>query len=151
MRSLLLVPALLLAAACGEKDAPEEMPPEVTAPAALSAANISGSWSGMTMASGTDSVVSSWTSTATTDSTGVLVFEGATDSIPYSTMFDADSAVFTSNPYIDPAREDGMMVMWRSVGRLQADGQLRGTVQTMVVGTTDVVDTGDWHATRAPM
>ncbi len=152
MRSLLLVPALLLAAACGEKAAPEEMTPEAPpAPAMLTAAQVSGSWTGMTMAAGTDSVVSNWTSTSTSDTSGTLVLEGIADPIGYTTMMDADSMVVTSNPYVDPAREDGMMVMFRSVGRLADDGRLVGTVQTMVVGTNDVVATGDWHATKAPM
>lgn len=151
MRSLLLVPALLLATACGEKAAPEETVPEVTAPAALTAAALSGSWTGMTMATGTDSVVSNWTSTATSDTSGTITIEGIADPINYMTMMAADSAIFTSNPYLDPSRPDGMMVMFRSVGRLDADGRLVGTVQTMVVGTTDVVATGNWHATKAQM
>ena len=150
MRSLLLVPALLLAAACGGEAAPEETV-EVTAPAALTAADLSGTWTGMTMASGTDSVVSNWTSTATSDTSGTITIEGMADPIAYMTMMDADSAVFTSNPYVDPAREDGMMVMFRSVGRIAADGRLMGTTQTMVVGTNEVVATGDWHGTKAPM
>ncbi len=66
-------------------------------------------------------------------------------------MFDADSVVFTSFPFVDPAREDGMMVKWRSVGHLQADGQLTGTVETMLVGSDSVVARGTWHGSRAPM
>jgi hypothetical protein len=152
MRSLLLVPALLLAAACGEKAAPEEMTPEAPpAPAALTAADVAGSWNGMTMAAGTDSVTNRWTSTSTSDTTGTLTMEGMADPVGFTTMFDADSMVATSFPYVDPAREDGMMVMWRSVGRRQADGQIGGTVETMVVGTNEVVARGEWHMTKAPM
>lgn len=151
MRALLLLPVLMFATACGEKAETEETMPEVTAPAALTAADLSGTWNGMTMAAGTDSVVSNWTSVATSDTTGSITVEGIPDTINYTTMMDADSAVFTSNPYVDPAREDGMMLMWRSVGRIDAEGRLVGTVQTMVVGTNEVVATGDWHATKAPM
>jgi len=149
MRSLLLVPALLLAAACGEKAAPEETAPP--APAALTAADVAGTWTGMTMAEGSDSVVARWTTTSTSDTTGSLTYEGSTESIGYTTMYDADSMVVTSFPYIDPAREDGMMVMFRSVGRLDATGQLVGTAEMMVVGSTDVISRSTWHATKAPM
>ena len=151
MRSLLLVPALLLAAACGEKAAPEEMPPEVIAPAALTAMDVAGTWNGMTMAAGTDSVTATWTSMSTSDTTGTLTQEGMAEPVNYAVMFDADSMVATSFPFVDPTRSDDMMVMWRSVGRMADDGRLVGTVQTMVVGTNDVVATGDWHATKAPM
>jgi hypothetical protein len=151
MRSLLLLPALLLAAACGEKAAPEETVPEVIAPAALTAADLSGTWAGTTMAPGTDSVTSRWTVTLTSDTTGTLVDEAVPDPVGFAIMFDADSSVATSLPYVDPTREDGMMVMWRSVGRRQADGSMGGTVENMVVGTNEVVARGDWQMTKAPM
>jgi hypothetical protein len=152
MRSLLLVPALLLAAACGEKAAPEEMTPEAPpAPAALTAADLSGTWSGMTMASGTDSVTSRWTVTLTSDTTGTLTQEGMPEPVGFAIMFDADSSVATSFPFVDPSRGDDMMVMWRSVGRRQADGQIGGTVENMVVGSNEVFARGEWHMTKAPM
>lgn len=152
MRSLLLLPALLLATvACGEKADTEEAMPEAAAPAMLTAADVAGTWNGMTMAAGTDSVTNTWAATSTSDTTGTLTMEGMADPIGYAVMLDADSMVATSFPYVDPTREDGMMVMFRSVGRLDATGQLVGTSQTMVVGSNEVVATGSWHATKAPM
>ncbi len=151
MRALLLLPALMFATACGEKDAPEETMPEVIAPAALTAADVAGGWTGMTMAPGSDSVVSNWTVSSTSDSTGTMTIVGMAEPIMYTWMVNADSLVATSMPYVDPAREDGMMVKWRSVGRMDADGGMTGTSQTMVVGSDSVVATGRWHMNRTPM
>lgn len=148
--TLLLVPALLIACSGGDAaPADEAMPEEATAPAALTAADVAGSWSGMTMAEGSDSVAARWTVTSTSDTTGTLTYEGSTEAIGYTARFDGDSMMVESFPYVDPAREDGMMVKFRSVGRLQADGQLAGTAQTMIVGSDSVVSRSTWHASRA--
>lgn len=151
MRALLLLPVLMFATACGEKAETEETMPEVTAPAALTAADLSGTWTGMTMASGTDSVTARWTVTLTSDTTGLLTQEGMPEPVAFTIMFDADSSIATSLPFVDPTREDGMMVMWRSVGRRQADGQIGGTAENMVVGSNEAYARGDWHMTKAPM
>lgn len=150
MRALYLLPALLLVAACGEKEATEEVVPETTAPAALTAAAVSGTWTGMTMTEGVaDSTT--WTATSTSDSTGTLTLPGIPDPVGYTVMFDADSAIFTTFPFVDPSRDDGMMVKERSVGRLQADGQMVGSYELMLVGSDSVIARGTWHGSRAPM
>ena len=60
MRKLLLLPLVLWACA-GEK-APPADDAAMAAPAALTAADVVGSYVGTTMANGTDSVLSNWTS-----------------------------------------------------------------------------------------
>ena len=60
MRKILLLP-LVLWACGGAKEAPPAEAPAAM-PAALTAADVVGSYTGTTMANGTDSVLSTWTS-----------------------------------------------------------------------------------------
>jgi hypothetical protein len=144
MRLPLLCTMLLAACASGEK-APEAP----TAPAALTPADVAGSWSGSSMAAGTDSVVGTWTITMTSDSTGTFAMEGAPD-LSYTVAFSGDSAIATSASYVDPnIRTD--MIMWQSIGRLDSAGTFGGTFTTMLAEKHDsIVARGTWRATRKP-
>ena len=70
MRKILLLP-LVLWACGGAKEAPPAEAPAAT-PAALTAADVVGSYTGTTMANGTDSVLSTWTSVGMTNAAGGL-------------------------------------------------------------------------------
>jgi hypothetical protein len=118
--------------------------------ATLTASDISGSWSGTTMAEGSDSVVGRWTTTQIDDSTAVLVFEGAPDSVRSRVTFDADSMVAESDPYTAATIPGSPQVRFRSVGRM-SDGRLAGTSTLMLAANPDsVIRRSRWEATRAP-
>src|SRR5687768_234628 len=120
MRKVLLLAAAL--AACSTNDAKVDSAAATTdAPARLTAADVAGSWSGTTMAAGTDSVVNRWTTIRDSDSTGKLVSDNAADTIAYTVVYDADSMIATSKPFKTTA-SPSTEVVFVSVGRLK-DGK----------------------------
>ncbi len=141
-----LLCTLLLAACAGGEKTPET---SETAPAALTAANLSGTWTGSSMAPGSDSVLSTWTITMTSDSTGTFAMAGAPD-LAYAVVFDGDSAIATSGSYVDPNIGTDL-IMWQSIGRLDATATFGGTFTTMLAAQHDsVVARGTWRATKNP-
>jgi hypothetical protein len=147
MRFPLLCTLLLAACAGGDKAA--ETTEEATGPAALTAAAVAGTWNGTSTAAGSDSVLSTWTITMTSDSTGTFAMAGAPD-LPYTVVFGGDSAIATSASYVDPNLGTDM-VMWQSIGRLDSTGTFGGTFTTMLAANHDsVVARGNWKATKAP-
>jgi hypothetical protein len=123
----------------------------VAEPAGISAADIAGTWTGISMPEVGDSILNRWTLMASPDGAGRLVVDGSTDTVSYTTEFSGDSAIATSAPYTDPAAPAGSpQVMWRSVGRL-TDGKFVGTISFMSVAAPDsVAGRGRWEASRAP-
>ncbi|HJU75843.1 MAG TPA: hypothetical protein VJ717_19030 [Gemmatimonadaceae bacterium] len=120
-----------------------------TAPAALTPADIAGTWNGVTMMETGDSVLARWTVINPTGTEGKGVFEGSTDTLTLSHTFDADSFVATTTPYRDPNLPGRPQVTTRAVGRLVA-GKLLGTSTTMLVSKPDsVVMRNRWEATKA--
>ena len=148
MRKFLLLVAL---AACATDDTPDADPATTTdTPAALTSADIMGEWTGTTMAEGSDSVANRWTTVGLTDSTGVWIPAGTTDSIPFTIVLAADSMIATSAPYPDPQSRVSGPVRFRSIGRL-TDGRLAGTVLIVLASNPDsVIQRSRWEATRAP-
>ncbi|MDF2774321.1 MAG: hypothetical protein K0S86_3821 [Geminicoccaceae bacterium] len=149
-KSLLLAAFVVAACSKGETPAVDSVatatPP---APVALTAADVAGSWTGTIREQGTDSVTS-FTTTRTSDSTGMFIPAGSPDSIPYTVRYDADSMIVTSAAYPDPSLKGSPEVMFRSVGRLK-DGKLVGTGTTMLASKPDsVVSRSTWEATKAP-
>lgn len=154
MRKIALLAAAFVVVGCAQEEAPATdsvaTAAAPAAPAALTPADLAGTWAGETKAAGTDSVVNRWTAIRTDDASGKIVMQGATDSIPYTVTYDADSMVATSAPFTDPANPNGPKVTFRSVGRL-VDGKLVGTSATMLADRPDsVVSRGNWTATRQP-
>jgi hypothetical protein len=146
---------LVAAVACAKTETPATdtaataMAP--AAPAALTAADLTGTWTGMSMAEGSDSVTNRWTVVRTTDSTSKIIMEGSADSIAMTIRYDADSMVATSAPFTDPNLPKGApQVTFRSVGRMK-DGKLVGTSMAMLASKPDsVVTRSRWEATRTP-
>lgn len=147
--------ALLVVVACAKEEAPAvdsaataAMQP---APAALTPADLAGTWNGTTKAEGTDSVVNRFTAMRTTDSTGAIILEGSKDTVAYTMRYDADSMIATSVAYTDPSMPKGSPpVTFRSVGRLK-DGKLVGTSTLMLASKPDsVLARSTWEATKAP-
>ncbi|MBX6330508.1 MAG: hypothetical protein IRY91_01540 [Gemmatimonadaceae bacterium] len=152
--SLLLAAAVLAACTKGDPAKSGSMTTDSTAapmaPAALTSAQVAGTWHGTSRQEGSDTLTDQWTMVSTSDSTGMLVFDDAkNDSIPYSMRLDGDSVVMTSSrPY---AGRDGKgRFMYRQVGRLQGD-RLVGQVTAMLADRPDsVVGRFTWEATSTP-
>ncbi len=153
MRKLLVLAFAL--AACSKAETPAvdstAMAPAMAAPAALTAADVNGSWNFAGMGETSDSITGRWTTVNVDDTSGVLTPEGSTEQIPFKRVFDADSMIVTSTAaYTNPADANGPKLMFRSVGRLK-DGKLMGTSATMLADKPDsVVQRGRWEATRVP-
>jgi hypothetical protein len=152
MRKSILLAALVVAA-CAKEEAPvvdsaaTAAPP---APAALTPADLAGTWTGTVKREGTDSVTQ-FTTTRTSDSTGVFIPAGSPDSIAYTVRYDADSMIVTSVAYTDPSLPKGTPeVMFRSIGRLK-DGKLAGTSALVLASKPDsVLSRSTWEATKVP-
>ncbi|HUF27734.1 MAG TPA: hypothetical protein VMM18_12230 [Gemmatimonadaceae bacterium] len=143
---------LLALAACTRADQQASDMPDTGAPgaAALMASDVSGSWTGTTMAEGSDSVVGRWTTTQVTDSTSIVVFEGSPDTVRSRVTFEADSMIVASDPYTARALPGSPQVRFRSIGRLSA-GRLVGTSTLMLAANQDsVIRRSRWEASRAP-
>ena len=121
-------------------------PPAV--PAAITAADLRGTWNGTSKREGSDSIVN-FTVISTTDSTGKIVFGG--DSVNTVSKFDADSVIVTSDAYNDPsAPKNAPKVVFRSVGRLR-DGKLGGIAYISPAAKPDtVIARVNWEAPKAP-
>ena len=151
--------ALLLAAtlvACSTNDASKTDSAAGTvaantpaAPAPLTAADVAGTWTGTSKAAGTDSIVNRWTSIRDSDTAGKLVSDNTKDTISYTVVYDADSMIATSKPFVTTAAPK-TQVVFVSVGRLK-DGKLVGTSTTTLAAKPDsVISRVNWEATRKP-
>lgn len=150
MRIAILLSLVLVA--CAANDEPQEdTAAAITDDSArLTAADVSGTWSGTSTALDSDSVTSRWTIHTANDSMAHLVIEGTTDTIPYRTTYDADSVIAVSEAYTAPDMP-GTPVTFRSVGRMQPDGKFAGTVTIRLASNPDsVVARERWVSTRTP-
>ena len=153
MRKVLLVPLLLWA--CGGDKAPKMDESAMAAPAALTAADVVGNYAGTTMAAGTDSVISTWTSTTMTNAEGELVGQlvqaAAPDApIAMAATISGDSVIWMGSSYTPVgAAADAPPMTWTAVGR-PTGNTWNGTVAFMMVGSDSVVQRGTWTATRTP-
>ena len=154
MRKVFLLAALVVA--CAKKEAPPAdtatpaPPPPPPPPAALTPADVKGTWKATSKLEG-DTTTTAFTFTSVTDSTGRLTFTKTKETVAFSVKYDADSTIATSKPYNDPAMPKGApKVTFRSVGRLR-DGKLVGTAALMLASKPDsVVGRSTWEATKAP-
>ena len=149
---LLIVPALLACAKSDDSAAARDTstPTAATAPAALRASDVSGTWNGTTMAQGSDSVISRWTLMNDTDTTGKLIRATTGDTVPFRVTFSGDSMVAVSQPYASTRAANAPRVIFNSTGRLQ-DGKLVGTVfYTSATKADSVLSRARFEATRAP-
>ena len=155
MRKIMLLAAPLLLVACKKEEpaktetaaAAAVTPP---APANLTAADISGTWKGMTKPETGDSVLNRWTVVSVNDSTSKFVMEGSKDSVVTKVALSADSMIATSAPHMDPAVSKKSKVVFVAVGHLK-DGKLSGTSAVHLADKPDsVLMRSRWEATRAP-
>lgn len=121
-RYLLVVPFLI---ACGGS----EMPPAdsvAAAPAALTDADIAGTWTGTLMPEGSDSVLAHWTQTCGAGTCRLTIQEQPNDTITSTYMIEADSIRGTTTAYADTNVVKGAMVMDTWVARVSS-GQVTGS------------------------
>lgn len=148
---LLLLPAVF---ACSTNDdaatVDTSSPASAVTPASLTPGDVAGNWTGMTMAENGDSVLSRWTLSNESDSTGVLVLAATNDTVPFRVSFMGDSMVAVSEPYKASAASTAPMVVFNSTGRLR-DGKLVGTVLHKAAANPDsTVGRARWEASRTP-
>ncbi|HEX9563650.1 MAG TPA: hypothetical protein VF981_06755 [Gemmatimonadaceae bacterium] len=136
MRSLLLaVPFAILACSPAEEAPPADAPATAMA-AALTEADVAGTWTGTAMIEGTDSVFSHWTQVCG-GGTCRGTSQESPDTVVASYMFDADSSIGMSNPMPDPTM-GGTMVVDRWVVRI-TNGQATGTGMVTLAERPDSV------------
>jgi hypothetical protein len=142
---------LLVAAGCA-KEPKVEAP---AAPAALMVTDVTGSYTGSTMANGTDSVLSTWTSVAMTNAAGglegkLMDAKAPTDSVAFTGVLSADSVIWSSAPFIPAGAPAGTPQMkWIATGHVSGN-TWTGTAVTMIAATDSVTQNSHWTATRTP-
>lgn len=153
MRKLFILAVVV--AACSKQEAPPAdttpaAPPPPPTPAALTPADLAGTWNGTGKREGSDST-DAFTFMSTSDSTGKITFAGNKESTSFTTKFDADSAISTSAAYKDPTMpKNAPQVMFRSVARLK-EGKLVGVATIVLASKPDsVLGKSNWEATKAP-
>ena len=153
MRKTILLAAVLMACAKAETPPADTAAPAMApaAPAPLTAADMAGTWNGVTRNAGSDSVISKWTVKSTSDSTGTLTYDGTKVTVPFKTVFSGDSSVSTSEPFVSPnAKKGSPKVRFVSTGRIK-DGQFGGTANIVLATNPDsVVARHTFSATKAP-
>ena len=150
MRKVLLIAVAVVACSKAETPAADTAAPAPPpAPAALSAADVSGTWKGTSKREGTDSTLTF--TLLNSDSTGKLVFPNMKDTVTTLMRFDGDSVIVTSSAYREPGSpKNAPQVTFRSVGRIK-DGKLVGSAAISPAAKPDtVVARVTWEATKAP-
>ncbi len=141
MRTLALVSVLCLVAACAKPDTPAA---DTAVVAVFGEADVAGTWTGVSMLEGSDSVVARWTQVCGGGSCRGVV-EGSPDTVASTYTIDGDSTVGTSMAYIDPASKVSVVDVW--VARPKAD-RVTGTQVTKLAGTDSVVARTLFEGTR---
>lgn len=106
MRRYLLVVPVLFACAKGEEttaDSAATAAATPVAPAAITDADISGTWTGLAKLEGTDSTIAHFSITCGSGTCRITSTESPKDTVPSTYVLAADSATGTSSPYTDPA------------------------------------------------
>ena len=148
MKKAMLLAAFLVACAPKEEPAPDTA--ATAAPAGLTTADLTGTFSGTSWMEGTDSVAGRWTAISSDGMTGKFIQEGQKDTVSFTTVIEGDSSVSTSEPYTDATLPNKPRVTFRSVGRKQ-DGKFAGTAALMLASKPDsVVGRVRWEATKTP-
>ena len=137
MKKLMLLAAFVVA--CGPKaDTATDTAAMAAGPPALTATELAGTWSGVIMPEGSDSVLQRFTVISPTGMDSKTVTEGSTDTVQVTHMIDGDCIVATSAPHVDPMIPGKPQVTFRAVGRL-VGGKIVGTSQTMLASKPDSV------------
>ncbi len=150
MKNAMLLAALVLACAPKADQPASDSAAMAAGPAPLTAADIAGTWNGISMAETSDSVLARWTMVSAngTDSKGVM--QGTTDSVSYTHAFESDSFVVISAPHAVSTLPGNPQVIDRGAGRLTA-GKLHGTGTVVLASKPDsILLRYRWEATKSP-
>ena len=121
-RSLLVVPFII---ACGTAETPPaDTAAMAAAPAALTEADVAGTWSGNLMAEGSDSVVATWTDTCAGGTCRLVASNAPNDTVTFTYTLSGDSLMYSAGPSKDPM--SGAMVTASGVARI-AGNQISGS------------------------
>lgn len=133
-RFLLALPFII---ACGGAETPPaDSAAMAAAPAALTDADVSGTWTGTAMMEGTDSVFSHWTQVCGAGScTGTN--QESPDTVRSTYVLDADSSMGVTQPFADPTM-GGIMVTDNWVARISGN-QVTGTGMIKLADRPDSV------------
>ena len=139
--------------ACAKQEAPPAdtaAPAAPPPPAALTPADLAGTWTGTSKQEGVDSA-RAIAFGSSSDSTGWLTFTGTKDTVKFTTKFDADSSTATSATYKDPTMgKNPPDVFFRSVARKQGD-KLVGSATIRLASKPDsVLGSATWEGTKNP-
>ncbi len=139
MRRIVLGLGAALLAACAKPDAPPAEPAAPPAPAPINLADVAGTWTMQTMAEGSDSVLVSYTMTATGTTDGWTITLPGRPAMPLMVTAAGDSVTTMVGPYESVLRK-GVQVSTNGVMRL-VDGKLVGTTiaHYMAAGADSVV------------
>ena len=132
-RYLLVLPFLI---ACGGSETPPA-DSAAAAPAALTDADVSGTWTGSLMAEGSDSVLATWTNVCAAGTCRLVASNAPNDTVTSTYTIQADSIVGTTAPYADPTM-GGTMIIDHWVARVSAN-QVTGTGHMNLAATPDSV------------
>jgi len=157
MRVVPLLSCAVLLIACAkteEKSADTATPAAAPAPApapapALSLANLTGKWTQVAKAEGTDSVLVTGEINATADPAGWTMSLPGRPNIPMKVTVDGDSLITDAGPYESVLRK-GVQVTTHGVARMQGDKLVGKTVAHYTVKTADSVRRLDIEMTRKP-
>ena len=148
MRRHYLLAAVPFILACAKAETPPA-DSAAMAPAALTEADVAGTWSGTAMMEGTDSVFAHWTNICAGGTCRFTSAEAPKDTIMQTYVLEADSMRGSSAAYADPAMK-GAMVTDSWVARL-VGGQVTGTGMLKLADKPDsVVMRYRFTGTKAP-
>lgn len=147
-RAIVLLPLLV---ACAQTDTAQSdsaaMAP--AAPAALTEAQIAGTWTGVAMLAGTDSIIAHWTQVCSNGTCRGTSQEAPNDTIMSTYTLMADSSVGQTSPYIDPAIP-GVTIVDHWTARVSGDS-VTGTGRFVLASNPDSVLTRyNFRGTRSP-
>lgn len=145
-RYLLLVPFLF---ACAKAETPPADSMAMAAPAALTEADVAGSWSGSLMMEGSDSVVGTWSDVCGGGTCRLVVSTAPQDTIVSTYVIEGDSARYSAGPYADRTMK-GAMVTEAGVARFTGN-QITGSGIVRLADKPDsVVMRYRFTGTKAP-
>lgn len=122
----------------------------------LTVADVTGTYEGVTMAEGSDSVVSTWTVWLSADDAGgaagkIVNHAAPMDTVTFTETISGDSMIGASSTYVPAGSPAGSPeVHWTSVGRVASGNEWTGTVVVMMAGTDSVIQRSKWKGTRTP-
>ena len=113
--------AIPLAFACAKKDdMSADSAAMAAAPAALTEADVAGTWSGTLMAEGSDSVLANWTDTCGGGTCRLVSSTAPGDTVAFTYMIEGDSARYSAPAHKD-ATLGGAMVTDAGVARVSGN------------------------------